>query len=80
MTDDLTEQAWWTYETPGGGILYQPAPSEETARERIKAMAYKGADVDSWHFIASRWTSRSALIKSILGRPVMPGQAPSKEP
>ncbi len=78
--DDLTERAWWVYEMPDESIVYVPAPSEGEARNQMRATHYKDAPVDSYPFIASRWTSRAALVKSILGRPVIgAGEAPRKD-
>lgn len=69
---DDDEQAWWVFELPTfGSITYVPAESERQARAKLSAEQYKGAEVESYPFIASRWTSRNAIKRACLGRPVL---------
>lgn len=77
---DFLEEAWWVFELPGGTLAHVPAISEVGARKALVALCYKDAPVHDWPFVASRWTTREALIKSLLGRPVLPGLGAGEEP
>jgi len=69
--DDLTERAWWVFALPGGTLAHVPASTEHEAREALAETCYRGAPIEAWPFVASRWMSRAALVKSLLGRPVL---------
>jgi hypothetical protein len=69
--NDLDERAWWVIEMPDA-IVYVPAETFEAAQKNLVANCYAKAPVEGWPLICSRYTSRAAIIKAALGRPVLP--------
>lgn len=68
MTWDLEERAWWVFALPES-TSYVPANSESEARRRLAATSYKGAPVHLWPLVATRVTSRQALVASLMKSP-----------
>lgn len=65
MTSDQDERAWWVFRLPEA-TAYVPAATEAAARAAIERDAYKGAPVDSWPCVGSRFTSREMLSAELL--------------
>lgn len=81
MIDDLTERAWWAFQLPADGVIAcVPAESEEAARGVLRRNCYDKAPVHEWPLIATRWTSRQAVVQRILGADwFAPLPSPSEE-
>ena len=64
----MNERAWWIFHLPTSpgivkAILHVPADTEAQAREAMRRPCYKGAPVDSWPCVGSRWATREAVSR-----------------
>lgn len=55
---------WFVFALPHA-VAYVPAATEAAARALLRRDAYKGAPVDAWPCVGSRFTTREALAAEL---------------
>lgn len=58
----MNPRPWWTFRLPLA-IVHVPADTELQARTRLAATCYRGAPVDAWSCLGSRWAGREAIAR-----------------
>jgi hypothetical protein len=64
---DHVERQWWVFQLPEA-VAFVPAATEQKARNVLDATSYRGAPVDSWPCIGSRWTTGERIMRENLRR------------
>ena len=62
---DLDERAWHVFALPASTAIV-PASTEADARAVLASHSYPGAPVASYPLVATRWTSRAAIVAELL--------------
>lgn len=66
MHPDVDDRPWFVFRLSDIATAYVPAETEEQARANLVRSSYKGAPVESWPLIGTRFCSRQALTASLL--------------